>query len=264
MDANSGLAILGTAIGSAKLVEKVLDPTAEYVGAGLRDFAQHRVENVKRIFYKASIFLGDSPPAGQAVHQESSATFLMMDRIAMMNLPRHIMGASLLHRVPVFPETTAGQLSPPCWQDSPLINFELTTFYTGLSTHSTQQRTEIYRAVLGELSVARSCRCKIIWPRMQPELGEPLSAFAAHVFFGLQREALIGQEFQFGAHEELKTRFPAADSSGLLFEPSALGIELFLWATGNSSLEINAISSEMIKVPELGIPVCKNAKPTKT
>jgi hypothetical protein len=67
MDANSGLAILGTAIGSAKLVEKVLGPTAEYVGAGMRDFAQHRVENVKRIFHKASIFLGDSPPAGQAV-----------------------------------------------------------------------------------------------------------------------------------------------------------------------------------------------------
>jgi hypothetical protein len=33
---------------------------------------------------------------------------------------------------------------------------------------------------------------------MQPEPGEPLSAFVAHVFFGLDREALIGQAFQFG------------------------------------------------------------------
>src|SRR5262249_27664159 len=67
MDPNSGLAILGAAIGSRKLVEKVLGPTAEYVGAGLRAFAQHRVENVKRIFHKASILLEDNPPAGQAV-----------------------------------------------------------------------------------------------------------------------------------------------------------------------------------------------------
>jgi hypothetical protein len=96
---------------------------------------------------------------------------------------------------------------------------------------------------------------------MKPEPGEPLSVFAAHVLFGLQREALIGQEFGFGSHEELKKRFPDADSGGLLFEPFALGIELFLWASGNSSLEINAISSEMIKLPELGIPACSNAKP---
>src|SRR5215470_12657488 len=67
MDANSGLAILGTAIGSAKLIEKVLGPTAEYLGAGLRDFAQHRVANVKRIFEKANTFLGDNPPIDQAV-----------------------------------------------------------------------------------------------------------------------------------------------------------------------------------------------------
>jgi hypothetical protein len=67
MEANSGLAILGAAIGSAKLIEKVLGPTAEYLGTGLRDFAQHRVDNVKRIFQKANAFLGDNPPAGQAV-----------------------------------------------------------------------------------------------------------------------------------------------------------------------------------------------------
>src|SRR5437762_2257467 len=67
MDVNSGLAILGGAIGSAKIVEKVLGPTAEYVGTGLRDFAQHRVQNVKRIFEKASAFLGETPPAGEAV-----------------------------------------------------------------------------------------------------------------------------------------------------------------------------------------------------
>ena len=62
MDENSGLAILGTAIGSAKLIEKVLGPTAEYPGTGLRDFAQHRFDNVKRIFQKANAFLGDNPP----------------------------------------------------------------------------------------------------------------------------------------------------------------------------------------------------------
>jgi hypothetical protein len=58
MDPGTGLAILGSAAGGAKVVEKILGPTAEYLGAGLKNWTERRIENVARIFRKASEKLG--------------------------------------------------------------------------------------------------------------------------------------------------------------------------------------------------------------
>lgn len=59
MDPGTGLTILGSAIGGAKIVEKLLGPTADYVGTGLRNWAEKRVQNAGRIFEKAAEKLGD-------------------------------------------------------------------------------------------------------------------------------------------------------------------------------------------------------------
>src|SRR6266496_693093 len=59
MEPASGIAILGTAIGSAKIVEKLLGPTADYLGTGLRSWTEKRVENTRRIFTHAAKLLGD-------------------------------------------------------------------------------------------------------------------------------------------------------------------------------------------------------------
>src|SRR5262249_28091831 len=161
----------------------------------------------------------------------------MMDRIAMMNLPLNIMAASSLPLAPVSQETTAAQFSPPCSQDSAPINFAPTTFCT--------EPYMDYTANININSSAGRAKCRTFVPvrdylnAMQQETGEPVEAFVAHVFFGLAREALIAQDFWFGPAEGIKKRYSVVvDGDGLVFEPSALGIELFLWATGNSSLGI--------------------------
>src|SRR6266567_7917518 len=59
MEPATGLTILGTAVGSAKIVEKLLGPTAEYLGDGLKSWTEKRVENTKRIFQHATKLLGD-------------------------------------------------------------------------------------------------------------------------------------------------------------------------------------------------------------
>jgi hypothetical protein len=46
VDVGTGLALLG----SVKLLEKMLGPTAEYIGDGLQTWAKKRTENVRRIF----------------------------------------------------------------------------------------------------------------------------------------------------------------------------------------------------------------------
>jgi hypothetical protein len=55
MDIGTGLSILG----SAKLLEKLLGPTAEYVGGGIKSWTENRVTNVDRILRIAAIKLGN-------------------------------------------------------------------------------------------------------------------------------------------------------------------------------------------------------------
>src|SRR4051812_30456729 len=48
-----------TLLGPAYLVGKVLGPTADYVGEGVRDWTERRAENVQSVFRKAGRKLGD-------------------------------------------------------------------------------------------------------------------------------------------------------------------------------------------------------------
>src|SRR5262245_36922667 len=54
MDIGTGLSI----VGSAKLLEKLLGPTAEYIGEGVKSWTERRVANVDRILHKAATKLG--------------------------------------------------------------------------------------------------------------------------------------------------------------------------------------------------------------
>ena len=55
MDLGTGLALLGT----KDLVSKILGPTAEYIGEGIKTWTEKRVNNVRRIFANAAKKLGD-------------------------------------------------------------------------------------------------------------------------------------------------------------------------------------------------------------
>ncbi len=54
MDAGTGLTLLGSAVGGFKILEKVLGPTAEYLGDGLQLYSRKKLENLSVIFKKAS------------------------------------------------------------------------------------------------------------------------------------------------------------------------------------------------------------------
>src|SRR3990167_4792547 len=55
MDVGTGLALFG----SAKFIEKLLGPTADYLGEGIKDWAKKQKENVGNIFLNAQKKLGD-------------------------------------------------------------------------------------------------------------------------------------------------------------------------------------------------------------
>lgn len=59
MDVGTGLAALGSAQVSKDALGKMLGPTAEYIGEGVRSWSERRTENVQRVFAVAHRRLGD-------------------------------------------------------------------------------------------------------------------------------------------------------------------------------------------------------------
>jgi hypothetical protein len=69
-----------------------------------------------------------------------------------------------------------------------------------------------------------------------------------HVMFGLSHESLIEGEFLFGKPEDLRPGYQGADVNGILFSPSALGVELFFWAHGRGDLNVHEFLKPTIHV----------------
>jgi len=67
---------------------------------------------------------------------------------------------------------------------------------------------------------------------------EDASVILNHVMFGLAKEGLIEQSFQYGSAAHLSKYHGDQVEAGIVFAPSALGVELFLWAYGRGDLNI--------------------------
>lgn len=258
MDANSGLAILGGAIGSAKLIEKVLGPTAEYVGAGVRDFTERRVNNIKRIFQRADALLGNAPPAGEAVPPRVLRDVLNDGSYRDDELAACYYGGIL-----------ASSRSGVSTDDR---GAGFTATIARLTTYQLRAHYVLYRTI-NEVHAGRMLNihdgagrhsAETLIPAgdylaaMEYQDEEDLDRVTAHAFFGLVRESLLEQQFRFGSVEELRKRFRAAETASVIFVPSSLGAEL-LWATGNAKLPVNAITERSLDLPEIGVAGCPGA-----
>ncbi|QDV69080.1 hypothetical protein Poly24_27940 [Rosistilla carotiformis] len=236
MDPGSGLAILGTALGSAKVVEKLLGPTADYMGIGLKTFTEKRVENVAEIFRSAASKLGERidedaqvPPkvlrdvlddGSYCTDRLSSEYFggvLASSRTTESRDDRGATFTALVGRL------TAYQIRAHYI----IYSIMRQTFLdSGLSPTSKVQRKQMRIYIPNSVfHVAMDYSKKEIAPVIDE-----------HCFFGLEREWLIQNDFQIGSHEDITKRIPTATEGGVLVTPSAFGAELFLWVGGHGRL----------------------------
>lgn len=230
MDLGTGLALLG----SAKLVEKLLGPTAEYLGGELKDFAKIRTKNINKIFHKAFIKLGDqieeegsvSPKILKGIVNEGSfcddevtfeyfAGVLASSRSQIVRDDRGAVMLALINR---------------------LSSYQIRTHYifysvikslfegTDRKMNSFENRKEMMTFLPMEIFI------KAMDFTGQEE--EILSSLKAHSLFGLSKEDLIENNFTYGTHKYIKERHPKATTGGIIYQPTILGVELFLCAHG--------------------------------
>lgn len=241
MDSGTGLTILGTAIGSAKVVENILGPTADYIGEGLQNWTQQRVENVGRIFRKAQSKLGERVDKSGSVPPKVLKGILDEGAFSDDELAAEYFGGVLASS-----RTEVGR-------DDRGVTF--TALLSRLSTYQIRTHFFFY-TVLKEIYSGADCnigdpsgrkQLKTFIPfesyitAMEFSEGEDVGNILNHVLFGLDRESLIENTFSFGNVDHIKKQFEEADRPGILFSPSALGVELYFWAHGRGDLALNTL-----------------------
>ncbi|MBT5305471.1 MAG: hypothetical protein HOL31_10365 [Candidatus Scalindua sp.] len=237
MEPATGLTILGGAIGSAKVLEKLLGPTADYLGGGIKNYTEKGLGNLKRVFSHAESTLGKKieepgqvPPKvlkgileeGYFAEDQLSAQYfggvLASSRTGVNRDDR---GASFIQLV--------GRLST--YQIR--AHFIFYTLFTRLCSGRSEN--------LGILDERR--KLKIWIPgtlfviAMDFQSDEDLKVLTTHTMDGLVREALIDEEWAAGSMAHIK-KFSRlkVDTNGIVFHPSPVELELYLWAHGVSSV----------------------------
>jgi len=239
MDPASGLIILGTAVGSAKTIEKILGPTAEYIGSGLKGWTERRVENVARIFENAKEKLGSRIDAPGQVPPKVLKGILSEGAYCDDEL-----GAEYFGGVLASSRTEVGR------------DDRGATFIALLGRISSYQLRShfYYYSLLRQVYEGVDLNLGIADNRKQLQTFVPLDSWDAamefseeedggnilnHVMDGLAREVLIDNSYSFGSADHIARTFENADVPGIVFYPTSLGISLYLWSHGMGHLSIN-------------------------
>lgn len=261
MELGTGLAILGT----AKVIEKVLGPTAEYIGDGLQRWTENRVQNVKKIFSIAVERLGDDinrpgqiPPRvlkgvldeGSYVVNEIGAQYfggiLAASRSTDIHDDRGVAFIDLLTRMSSY------QIRLHY-----ILYYLLKEMY---DNHPYSITSEKDRHKLQMLVPLNSLKKSLGVGRRE------FNMMLNHSSFGLYRESLL-ESFFWGAPNDFYKKFDhiknlRVDVESFRFTPSSFGVELYLWVHGNKDIDMKDFFSTRIdKVDSLDIELPKDSIP---
>ena len=233
MDIGTGLTVLGTALGGKDIIIKMLGPTADYVGDGIKGFAAKRVQNVQNIFRNASKKLGDKIEIEGTIHPKVLQGVLNEGSYAGDPLSIDYFGGVL-----------ASSRSGISRDDRGAYFISL---ISRLSTYQLRMHYILYHSIKHIFNGDRinwgiedkRPLLRLYFPEdtinylmdFSEEEEVNFSALLNHSVNGLLKEKLIDW-YQIGSVNYLTQYFPSVDNPGMLLQPGNLGFELFYWAYG--------------------------------
>ena len=261
MDPGTGLTILGSAIGGAKIIERILGPTADYIGSGLSEWTAKRVQNTAYIFQKASEKLG------KKIDEPGSVPPRVLKEI----------------------------LSEGSYCDDALV----AEYFGGVlassrTCESRDDRAASYLKLTSELSTYQirfhyvscfTCRMLFKGSGLRPSFAddlekmwiflpdsylgivmdfteeEPIDNIFQHCFLGLERHGLMFFS-HYGTVEHInkfnkRLGWCEVSEGGVCLKPASFGIEYWLWAVGLGAFNrSNFLDNdlEMPSLPNISIP----------
>lgn len=262
MDLGTGLTILGSAIGGAKLVEKVLGPTADYIGIGLRNWAEKRVQNAGRIFVKAAEKLGDKIDEPGTVPPRVLKEVLDEGSYCDDELAAEYFGGVLASsRSDINRDDRAASYLK---LTSELSAYQIRFHYISYTAWRTLFVGSELRPTFGEdlskmwLFLPNS----FLKVTMDFTAGERAWDILMHCTSGLKRHDLINHS-HWGGPEHVnplnkKRNWCEVTEWGFCVEPTQFGIDYWLWAVGLGATVNRAqfLESDLVlpKLPDLAVP----------
>ena len=258
MDVGAGLTLFGVAAGSAKVIEKILGPTAEYIGDNMRGWTEKGATNVSKIFQKAEEKLGDEINEEGAVPPKVLKEILDSGFFCDDELGQEYFGGVLASsRTSVSRDDRGATYVALIGR---MTTYQIRAHY--VLYHIVKQ---VYNGCGALMSTLDRHQLEIFVPfdsflaslDFVPEEEQKTIPIITHVFFGLARDELLDTDFTYGPPEYMKSQFAGASGAGILFRPSVLGVELFHWAHGMGDIEVTSFfekSTIFSPKPDVSIP----------
>ena len=245
-------------------IQRILGPTADYLGGELKEFTKKRIENVAKIFSNAERKLGEKldkpgrvpPKVLKTVINEGSYS---EDKIAI----EYFGGVLASSRTEIGRDDRGSRLAQIT---DNLSVYQLRSHYLIYSTISVLFSNSNHKFQLD--SDRRKMQIFIpigdyfhAMEFTQEEWGN--LQILPHIFHGLSSEGLIEGLWQFGNKESLQQKTKKAHSDGIIVSPSALGVELLLWAFGHGDKQLEFLLSDGFSPDIEGISTVPNGVATK-
>jgi hypothetical protein len=232
--ATAGLGAALAAYLTKDALQKLLGPTADYLGQGLKDFTQRRAENIGRIFQNAEAKLGDRLESPGAIPPKVLKAIVDEGSFSNDELAIEYFGGVLASSRTEHGRDDRGA--------------RIAKTLDGLSTYQLRTHYLIYATIRAlfrdrglKLNTEGRLKMQIFIPfsdyysamDFSPAERAQIKEMLSHIVFGLDRDGLIDWE-RYGPQEYLSQSFAWAKEGGIICVPSALGTELFLWAFGHA------------------------------
>ena len=228
-------------------IAKLLGPTADYLGEGLRNLTQRRIESIGEMFSNASKKLGSQIEAPGQVPPR---------------ILKAVMNDASYCEDPLVLEYFGGVLASSRTEDGrDDRGARLMKIVDNLSTYQIRTHFLLYSTIASLFSNLGK-RFGTAKDRIQLEVFLPFSGYATsmkfsqkewnnpqimhHIWHGLCSDGLIENKWIFGSQETIKHEFANAPEDGVVCQPSAMGAELFLWAFGYGASPLEHMLSGQI------------------
>lgn len=236
-------------------IQKLLGPTADYLGQGLREFTQKRAQTIGQIFQKAESKLGTKLDTPGEVPPKVLKAVLDEGSFSNDSLAVEYLGGILASSRTEHGRDDRGA--------------RMAKVMDALSTYQLRTHYLIYATVRALFSGSGLSLNMEGRPKMQifipfpsffaamdfsdAELGQ-LNSLLGHIFFGLHGDNLLEGDWQYGNKDSIVKLFAGATDGGIVCQPSALGGELFLWAFGHADKPLDYLFTPEFSPIVEGLP----------
>lgn len=255
MDPGTGLTILGSAIGGAKLVEKLLGPTADYVGVGLRNWTEKRIANASKIFEKAAEKLGDKIEQAGSVPPRVLKEILDEGSYCDDELTAEYFGGVLASSRSGISrdDRAAAYLKLTSELSSYQVRFHFIAYTTWRNLFESAKLRPTFGDDLEKMWLFLPYTFLNV--AMDFEIAEPQGDILMHCMSGLERHDLM-KSSHWGSVDHINKRnkdrgWLEISEPGLCITPTQFGIDLWLWAIGAGTISRTRFLEPNLDLPKL-------------